>query len=163
MATEFGRMTMSNQTIRYDRWRPVIPQLKWLIVGVVILLLGVWELFFHTLYMHLPMVAGHEVNVLGAALLLTGALLALFGVIQMYERQSADTGRLLDEKTQALLAHDTQRDRELLDLTRDLALALVEITDRCDSALTFPETVDPLETLAVVKARAQELYQVERA
>jgi hypothetical protein len=156
-------MTMSDQQTRYDGWRPVIPQLKWITIGVVIVLLGVWEIYYHAGFMQLPMIVGHGVNVLGAGLLVTGGLLVLFAVLQMYERQSADRGRVLDEQTQGLLIHDAQRDRQLLDLARDLALALVEITNRCDLALRFPEAVDARETLAAVKARAQELYRVERA
>ena len=97
---------MSKPMADYDRWRPVIPQIKWLAIGVAVVLLSVWEMYYHAEFMKLPMLAGHGVKVLGAALFMTGGLLALFAVLQMYERQSAQRGRLLDEKTQGF-SHTT--------------------------------------------------------
>jgi hypothetical protein len=154
---------MSGRIPPDDRWRLVVPQLRWVTVGIVVVLLGVWELYYHAEFMNLPMAVGHGVNLLGAALFVTGGLLAIFAVLQMYERQTADAGRLLDEKTQGLLAHDAAQDLQLLDLTRDLALALVEINERCDLALAFPESADPFEALRAIKGRAQALYHVEQA
>jgi hypothetical protein len=50
-----------------------------------------------------------------------------------------------------------------LDLKHYLALARVEITDRCDTALSLLGSVEPLKVLAAVKARAEALFGVERA
>ena len=71
--------------------------------------------------------------------------------------------RALQERTEALRALEVERDTRLLDLARDLALALVRITDQCEIALQFPAAGDATETLASVKAQAHDLYEVQRA
>ena len=58
---------MSHPHPEYDGWRPIAPQIKWLIVGIVVLLLGAWELLFHLTLMGLPMITGHRLNALVAA------------------------------------------------------------------------------------------------
>ena len=71
----------------YDPYRPLAPQLKWIIVGIVALVLGAWQIAFHLWFMGLPMLTGHRLNALIAAVLVAGVLLAFFVLIQDYERQ----------------------------------------------------------------------------
>jgi hypothetical protein len=154
---------MLQQHSEYDPFRPVAPQMKWLIVGAAALLLGAWELTFHLWFMGLPMVAAHRFNALVAGLLVAGVVLASFTLIQQYEQQTAATVETLRQKNEALRTLETERDERLLNLAGDLALALVDVTNKCEIALTYPNSNDPMETLAAVKARIHELYGVERS
>lgn len=154
---------MSERQPDYDPLRPIAPQMKWVIVGVAGLLLGAWEMVFHIAFMGLPMITGHRLNALIAAGLVTLVIVASFLLIQQYEQQLAAAVRELQRKNDALRDHEVERDLRLLELSRDLALALVDINNKCDIALTYPKSVDSLETLAEVKARATELYEVQRA
>ena len=47
--------TMAQPHPGYDPYRPLAPQLKWVIVGIVALVLGAWEIAFHLWFMGLPM------------------------------------------------------------------------------------------------------------
>lgn len=147
----------------YDPVRPIAPQAKWWIVGAVVILLTAWELVFHLFMMGLPMVLGHRLNALIAAVLVSGAVLGFFVIIQGYERQLAATAVALREKNEALRAFEAERDTRLLDLARDLALTLVDISDRCEIALSLSGPPDARATLAEVRDRASQLQLVVRA
>lgn len=143
--------------------RPVAPGIKWWVVGIAAVLLGLWEVIFHAEFMRLPMVTGHRLNALVSILLVAGVTLAFFRLIQGYEQRLARAAAALREKNEALRALEAERDTRLLDLSRDLALALTDILWRCEEARQLPKTFDAQETLSAVEARAHELQQVIRA
>jgi hypothetical protein len=154
---------MSEKSPFSDPLRPVAPQVKWWIVVAVFLLLGAWELFFHYGFMDLPMVTWHRLNVLVGASLVTMTILASFVLIQGYEQKLAAAAAALKEKNEALRALEAERDTRLLDLSRDLALALADITYRCEEARQLPKAFDPVEVLTTVESRASALQSVIRA
>jgi hypothetical protein len=147
----------------YDPLRPIAPQAKWWIVGVVAVLLGAWEFVFHLTMMGLPIVTGHRLNVLVAAGLVAGTVLALFVVIQRYEQQLASAAVALREKNEALRALEAERDTGLLDLARDLVLTLVDITEQCETARGLADPSRVTEALARVEERARGLQSVVRS
>jgi hypothetical protein len=154
---------MTHQRQLPSELRPVAPHVKWWIVGLAALLLGAWELFFHTTYMSLPMATWHRINVLVGAVLVGATVLAAFVVIQNYEQRLAAAARALDEKNEALRSLEAERDTRLLDLSRDLALALADIIFTSEAARGLPRTCDPIAALQKVEERAGELQTVIRA
>jgi hypothetical protein len=148
---------MSDELPFYDPLRPIAPQAKWWIVGAVMLLLGAWELSFNRLMGHLPVATAHHVSAIVAALLVTGVTLAVFRLIQRYERQLARSAVALRRKNEALRGLEAERDTGLLDLARDLALALVEITEQCEIARGLADPAHAMEALARVEERARHL------
>jgi hypothetical protein len=147
----------------YDPIRPVAPRARWWIVVTVVTALGLWGLIFHWFFMGLPMVLGHRVNFLVAAVLVTGVILAFFVLIQGYEQELAAAAVALRERNEALRTLEAERDTRLLDLARDLALALVEISNQCEIALGMPDSTDTLGTLSGVKDRADQIHSVVRS
>jgi hypothetical protein len=154
---------MNTPVAVYVPLRPITAQVKWWIVAVAALLLGAWEMLFHVQFMELPMIIGHRLNAGVAAVLVGAVVLAFFVLLQQYEQQLAAAAEALRQKNEALRALEAGRDSRLLDLTRDLALALVDITNHCEIALSLPETGDARKTLADVNARARRLHTVARA
>src|SRR5689334_6718840 len=106
------------------------PHAKWWIVGVVFVLLGIWELAFHRWFMEVPMILGHRLNALIAASLVAVVVLATFVLIQRYEQRVAALADELKRKNAALRALEAERDIRLVALARDLALALADIVTR---------------------------------
>jgi hypothetical protein len=147
----------------YDPLRPVAPQARWWIVGAVVVLLGAWELLFHLTMMGLPIVTGHRLNALVAAALVSGTVLGCFIVVQRYEQQLAAAAVALRQKNEALRALEAERDTRLVDLARDLALILGDITTQCHVALSLSVPGTDRKTLQAVKERAEELPAVVRS
>jgi hypothetical protein len=148
---------MSQQSPFEVSLRPVASQARWWIVGMVFLILGAWELTFHLWMMDLPMLLGHRLNALIGAALVAGVVLATFALIQSYEQRLAAAVRALTEKNEALRALEAERDSRLVDLAGDLSLALAEIVDECEVALSLPTKNSTPETLTAVQARAKKL------
>ena len=146
-----------------DYLRPVAPGIKWWVVAITALLLGLWEIVFHSWFMGFPMVTGHRLNALISAALVAVVTLAFFRLIQAYEQRLARAAVALRERNEALRALEAERDTRLLELSRDLALALAEILWRCAEARQLPKAFDAQETLATVETRADELQSVIRA
>jgi len=146
-----------------DYLRPVAPLIKWWVVGIAALLLGLWEIVFHAWFMGLPMVSGHRLNALVSAVLVAGVTLAFFRLVQGYEQRLARAAAALREKNEAFRALEAERDTRLLDLSRDLALALAEILWRCEEARQLPKAFDAQKTLTAVETRIHELQSVIRA
>jgi hypothetical protein len=147
----------------YDSLRPIARQIKWWIVGAVVVLLGLWDLAFHLFLMRLPMAMGHRLNVLMAAILVAVTVLALFRIIQQYEQQLASAAVALREKNEALRALESERDTGILDLARDLALVLVDLMEQCEVARKLTDPARATEALARVEERAHELQSVLRS
>src|SRR5262249_17386771 len=123
-----GAMKMTDLVTTTGRHSPVVQtgragRIKWWLVGIVAVLLGAWELAFHTWFMSVPMVTGHRLNALIAALLVGGVLLAAFRLLQQYEEQLATAAEELRQKNEALSLLEAERDTRLFQLARDLALA----------------------------------------
>jgi hypothetical protein len=154
---------MSDDLPFYDSLRPIAPQAKWWIVGAVALLLGAWELISHLTMMHLPMELGHRVDALVATALVTSVVLAVFVLIQKYERHLARAAVALRRKNEALRALEAERDTGLLDLARDLALVLVDITEQCEIARSLTDPSHAIQALAKVEERAHSLQSAVRS
>lgn len=151
---------MSQQYVFDASPRPVAPQAKWWIVGVVFVLLGVWELAFHRWFMDVPMILGHRLNALIAASLVAVVVLATFVLIQRYEQRLAAMADELKRKNEALRALEAERDTRLVALARDLAVALADIVTRCEVARGLPEDIDAAEEFAAIEARAHTFQTV---
>jgi hypothetical protein len=147
----------------YDPLRPIAPQAKWWIVGAVMLLLGAWELSFNRLMMHLPVATAHHVSAAVAALLVTGVTLAVFRLVQRYERHLAHAAVALRRKNEALRALEADRDTGLLNVARDLALVLVDLTEQCEVARGLADPAQVIQTLVRIQQRAHNLQAALRA
>jgi hypothetical protein len=145
---------MSQQPPFEPSLRPVAPNARWWILGIVFVLLAAWEAAFHRWFMDLPMITGHRLNALIAAGLVALVVLATFVLIQRYEQRLAALADELKRKNEALRALEAERDTRLVDLARDLALALAEIVTRCEVARGLPESVNAVEEFAAIEARA---------
>jgi hypothetical protein len=154
---------MAQQSPFDDTLRPVAPQAKWWIVGIVFLVLGAWELAFHLWMMDLPMITGHRLNALIGAGLVAGVVLATFILIQRYEQRLAEAAASLREKNEALRSLEAERDTRLVSLAQDLVLGLVEINSQCEIALGASGPSHAAETLRIVKQRVDDLGATVRA
>ena len=109
------------------------------------------------------MATWHRLNVLAGASLVAMTVLANFILIQAYEQRLAAAAAALQERNEALRKLEAERDSRLLDLSRDLALALADIIGHCEAARQLPRAGDAAQALAAVEDRAQALQSVIRA
>jgi len=160
-------MTMTDLVTTTGRHSPVVQtgragRIKWWLVGIVAVLLGAWELAFHTWFMSVPMVTGHRLNGLIAALLVGGVLLAAFRLLQQYEEQLATAAEGLRQKNEALSLLEAERDTRLFPLARDLALALAGVIANCEVALGLPDARAAMQAIAAAKTHAEGIQEVVR-
>jgi hypothetical protein len=131
-------------------------------VGIVAVLLGAWEIAFHAWFMSVPMITGHRLNALIAAILVGSVLLVAFRLIQQYEEQLAAAAEELRQKNEALSRLEAERDTRLFELARDLALALAGVTANCEVALGLPDARAGMDAIASAGTHADRIQGIVR-